>query len=41
MIGDDIKEVIYFINYNVSCGVQDKTEEQHLSLSSMDVVKGD
>jgi hypothetical protein len=25
----------------VSCGVRDKIKEEHLSLSSMDVVKGD
>jgi hypothetical protein len=27
--------------YNVSCGVRDKIKEYHLSLSSVDVVKGD
>jgi hypothetical protein len=35
------KEFANMSNENVSCGVRDKRKEKHLSLSSMDVVKGD
>jgi hypothetical protein len=33
--------ILLMCNPFVSCGVRDKIKEKHLSLSSMDVVKGD
>jgi hypothetical protein len=35
--------MFYFtiVNNTVSCGVQDRTKEKHISLSTMDIVKGD
>jgi hypothetical protein len=33
--------IAFQIHIRVSCGVRDKIKEQRLSLSSMDVVKGD
>jgi hypothetical protein len=39
-LSDIIVNAIYISIY-VSCGVRDKIKEYHLSLSSMDVVKGD
>jgi hypothetical protein len=32
---------ILIIMFQVSCGVRDKIKESHISLSSMDVLKGD
>jgi flagellar motility protein MotE (MotC chaperone) len=36
-----VLEVKLELEIKVSCGVRDKIREYHLSLSSMDVVKGD